>query len=101
MSIYKTGMHLNSLDAHDGIAKTKPAARETVFKAICAHPGRSRQGIADLLVWPINRVTGRVKELLESGAIVESGTQRVSGSRRRALLWENKKTTVKQGQLWE
>jgi chromosome segregation and condensation protein ScpB len=86
MSIYKTRMHQNSLVAHDSIEQTKIGARDKVFSCICANQGVTRQQLAIILGWPINRVTGRVKELLDAGQIEERGTEMVGG-RPRARLW--------------
>jgi len=45
----------------------------------------TRQEVAAHLDWPINRVTGRVTELLSANAIEECGTDR-STSRPRGIL---------------
>ena len=82
----KTDIHRNSLEAYDSIQEKKAGAREQVFTAIFLLSGRAtRQDIAERLGWEINRVTGRVRELIDAGKVIECGTVK-AGGRSRALL---------------
>ena len=81
-------MRSNSLSAYASIADQLPMSRSAVYRAILARGSISRQGVSDHLGWPINRVTGRISELLQSGQIIESGAEFVEG-RTRALLSVN------------
>ena len=46
---------------------------DTVYRTIERHPGSSNQDLAAILGWSINRITPRVRELLDAGAIQVSG----------------------------
>jgi predicted transcriptional regulator len=78
-------MHANSLDTYDSIIEKLPRARAAVMACIVESSPITRQGIADQMGIPINRVTGRVRELLDSGEIIEQGTVIYEG-KPRALL---------------
>lgn len=79
-------MHANSLDTYREILETLPSSRANVLSAIKAKQPITRQGISRELGWTINRVTGRVRELLDVGVIREEGTQITPTRRPRALL---------------
>lgn len=57
-----------------------------VLEAIKDHGPIDNEGIARILGWPINRVTGRVNELCKKGAIKHDGYTTTS-SQRRAKVW--------------
>lgn len=77
-------MHENSLTAYAQLDTGQ--RRREVFAAIFTMKICTRQSLAANLGWPINRVTGRVRELLDLGHIVETGnTVNVEG-RPRAIL---------------
>lgn len=44
-------------------------ARETVYRRIAMNPGVNNTDISVMLGWTINRVTPRVRELLDQGRI--------------------------------
>lgn len=52
-----------------------PEKRRMVFEVIIANKRVTRKRIAELLGWPINCVTGRVKELLDANLIKEDGVE--------------------------
>lgn len=79
-------MHANSLSAYDAITNRLPDSRAAVFRVIAQQKGISRQRIAEVLERPINEVTGRVKELLTDGLVIESGEEKTESGRTRALL---------------
>lgn len=88
----------NSKIAHESIKDTKVSAKGEVFGAIHSLGKATRQDVATRLGWQINRVTGRVKELLDAGVIEECGTVRVD-NRPRALLRVRYREAVQQD-LW-
>lgn len=45
------------------------ATREIVYQRIARHPGVNNEDISVSLGWTINRVTPRVRELLDAGRI--------------------------------
>ena len=66
-------MHENSLEAMASIAPVTGQARIEVLKVIKENQPITRQDIAASLGWEINRVTGRVRELLDKNNIIEAG----------------------------
>ena len=79
-------MHQNSISAYRAIESELPKSQRRVFNQIAKHWPITRQDIAARLQVPINQVTGRVRELIESGAIEESGDAVADTGKRRALL---------------
>ena len=78
-------MHSNSLSAYNNMVDRISGKRREVLDVIIANANVTRQDIAALMGKPINEITGRVKELLEMGAIDEVGVDTSSG-RARAIL---------------
>ena len=78
-------MHGNSLSAYNSMVSKISGKRREVLDVIIEKQNITRQGIAMLTGKPINEITGRVKELLEMGAIDEVGVDTSSG-RPRAIL---------------
>lgn len=78
-------MHGNSLSAYNSMVSKISGKRREVLDVIIEKQNITRQGIAALMGKPINEITGRVKELLEMGAIDEVGVDTSSG-RPRAIL---------------
>jgi len=66
-------IHDNSLEAIAAIAPVTGQARIEVLKVIKENQPITRQDIAASLGWEINRVTGRVRELLDKNNIIEAG----------------------------
>jgi|TARA_Y100000296_G_scaffold38168_1_gene44190 DNA-binding MarR family transcriptional regulator len=85
-------MHQHSIETYKDIIDTLPRSRANVLSVIRQFSGVTRQGIAKTLDWEINRVTGRVKELIDAGVIVEEGHISLNGHKR-ALLTEKKDET--------
>ena len=77
-------MHKNSLEAYDQL-DTSTRQRE-VFAAIYEMRLCTRQDLALKLDWPINRVTGRVRELLNFCHIEETGYAIYVDGRPRSVL---------------
>lgn len=78
-------MHSNSIDAYNQMVDTIKGKRREVLNVVIRNKRVTRQDIARIMGKPINEVTGRVKELLEMGAIDEVGVDTSSG-RSRAVL---------------
>ena len=80
-------MHENSLETYFKVVEGLSQARLKVLQQIKEHPGATRQELAEWwLDWKINKVTGRVKELLDMGLVYEEGTKYVHGHPR-AKVW--------------
>jgi len=78
-------MHSNSIDAYNQMVDSIKGKRREVLNVVIRNKRVTRQDIARIMGKPINEVTGRVKELLEMGAIDEVGVDTSSG-RSRAVL---------------
>lgn len=78
-------MHSNSLNAYNEMVETIKGKRREVLDVIIRNKAVTRQDISRIMDKPINEITGRVKELLEMGAIDEVGVDTSSG-RSRAIL---------------
>lgn len=78
-------MHSNSLNAYNEMVETIKGKRRDVLDVIIRNKAVTRQDISRIMDKPINEITGRVKELLEMGAIDEVGVDTSSG-RSRAIL---------------
>ena len=83
MKMHRT--HNNSTTAYSEIIETLPRSRRAVFECIVICGDITRQGIADSMGIPINRVTGRVRELLDASQIEESGVVYVDKKPRAVL----------------
>lgn len=80
-------IHENSRDAFEQV--DTQTARSIVLSTIRKQGKITRQAVADHLGWEINRVTGRVRELLDQGKIKEDGCTYVQHGKRsckRSLL---------------
>lgn len=77
-------IHQNSLTAFDQL-DTSTRQRQ-VFAAIHQIGPCTRQKVARKLGWPINRITGRVKELLELEHITETGEKIYTNGRPRSII---------------
>ena len=78
-------MHSNSINAYNEMVETIKGKRREVLDVIIRNKAVTRQDISRIMNKPINEITGRVKELLEMGAIDEDGVDTSSG-RSRAIL---------------
>lgn len=78
-------MHSNSINAYNEMVETIKGKRREVLDVIIRNKAVTRQDISRIMNKPINEITGRVKELLEMGAIDEVGVDTSSG-RSRAIL---------------
>ena len=78
-------MHSNSISAYNAMVSKISGKRREVLDVIIREGNLTRQDIGEIMGKPINEITGRVKELLEMGAIDEVGVDTSSG-RPRAVL---------------
>lgn len=78
-------MHSNSISAYNEMVETIKGKRREVLDVIIRNKAVTRQDISRIMNKPINEITGRVKELLEMGAIDEVGVD-ISSGRSRAIL---------------
>ena len=66
-------IHSNSRAAYASVAPVTGQACIEVLRVIRESQPMTRQDIAARLDWEINRVTGRVRELLDKNKIIEAG----------------------------
>ena len=60
----------------------------TVYGVIKAISKPTNRNIAKALGWEINRVTGRVTELVSKGMVKANGTHKDTQTNRTVTLWE-------------
>ena len=65
--------------------------QQTVYGAIKAKGKATNRMIAKALGWDINRVTGRVTELVGLGMVTTNGTTYDSDTNRTVTLWKSSK----------
>jgi predicted transcriptional regulator len=76
------------LTAYAEIQDSLSEARGKVLRTISKNGGATTFEIAKLLSWPINRVSGRVTELCDKGAAIDSGERRVNPeSGKKCIVW--------------
>lgn len=56
-----------------GDAVTK---RDELYVFMLRHPNHTRSELAQAIGWPIQSICGRVNEMLNDGAVIESGKRR-------------------------
>ena len=83
-----SAMQQTSLEAYTDLKERRILGQNQriVLGIISHHVHITNKAIAQELQWPINCVTGRVKELREAG-FVESAGKVVQVNRRKALVW--------------
>ena len=73
----------------DSLKKLKPAkARNSVYGVIKSKGQATNRMIAKALDWEINRVTGRVTELVRLGMVAAEGTHKDKETNRTVTLWK-------------
>ena len=75
----------------DSLQKLKPTIglkQKTVHAAIKTKGMATNRMIAKALGWDINRVTGRVTELVNKGMVVSNGTYYDKDTNRTVTLWK-------------
>ena len=81
-------IHRNSKDTYRKIKKSLSPRRALVYSVINRHGLVTRHDVANILGLELYRISGRFTELLQTGAIIEHGSEVVDG-RKRALLCIN------------
>lgn len=76
-----------SLAAYESIQAELNTKQEKVFDALTQLGSMCNQEIADVLGWPINTVTPRVKELREKGLVVERRRAKYEPTGRTCIFW--------------
>ena len=75
----------------DSLKELKPtlsAKRQTVYNVIAYLTPATNRNIAKHLGWDINRVTGRVTELVNLGMVTSDGTHKDKETNRTVTLWK-------------
>ena len=75
----------------DSLKKLKPtlsAKRKEVYNVIAHLKPATNRNIAKHLGWDINRVTGRVTELVGLGMVTSDGTHKDNETNRTVTLWK-------------
>lgn len=81
-------MNQTSLEAYYGFTKPKLGTRQRqVFEVVEALQPVCNQQIAEYLGWPINMVTGRVKELRDAGNLTECYRRTYNRTGKRVNFW--------------
>lgn len=67
--------------------------RHLVLKAIMQYDGLTYFELVKILDWPVNRITGRVNELVSKELVKDSGRRRVNpDSNKSGIVWVCAKT---------
>jgi hypothetical protein len=67
---------------------TVASKRETVYNVIKYFKPATNRNIAKHLGWEINRVTGRVTELVNLGKVIADGTHKDVTTNRTVTVWK-------------
>mgnify|MGYP000321143565 CR=1 FL=1 len=62
--------------------------QKSVYSALTIHGPSTNRSIAKHLGWDINRVTGRVTELVSRGMVIAEGTHKDKQTNRTVTLWK-------------
>lgn len=62
--------------------------QKSVYSVLTVHGNCTNREIAKYLQWDINRVTGRVTELVSRGMVMASGTHYDNETKRTVTLWK-------------
>ena len=62
--------------------------QKSVYSVLTVHGNCTNREIAKYLQWDINRVTGRVTELVNLGKVKSNGTYKDKQTNRTVTLWE-------------
>jgi|TARA_Y100000385_G_C12627006_1_gene439537 predicted transcriptional regulator len=74
-------------DSLKELKKTIAGKRKTVYNILLKSKSTNRM-IAKQLGWDINRVTGRVTELVNLGMVIAEGTKYDNDTNRTVTLWK-------------
>jgi hypothetical protein len=74
-------------EAYDTI-RDKTAKQELVFRALDSYSGLTFFELVKILGWSVNKITGRVNELVKQGRVVDSGERRKNPeSTKSGIVW--------------
>lgn len=69
----------------------KNQKQKNVLVAIDQLDGATLFELVEFLGWPVNRITGRLKELVNKGLVIDSGFTKVNPkSRKSGIIWKLK-----------
>lgn len=80
----------SSLPAYKELGKDR--CRQLVLQAICEMQICTDRQISEYLKWPINRVTPRRGELVQSGVVIQFRKQKDPETGRLVSFWSKNKT---------
>ena len=75
------------VDAFDSIKQKLGAKQRAVAHALKILGEASNKDLSKALGWPINRVTGRVTELVNRGIVTSNSTKRDPETNRTVTVW--------------
>ena len=76
------------VDAFAGIQQKLGAKQRAVAHALKILGEASNKDLSQALGWPINRVTGRVTELVDRGIVTTDSTKRDAETNRTVTVWK-------------
>jgi transcription initiation factor IIE alpha subunit len=77
-----------SIDSYKIVKETRQTVQQRIYDTIKSRGGTvTNRQISLLTKIPINSVTARVKELRETGTVVQAGTEYDSTTRRNVMTW--------------
>jgi len=88
----KTSMNQKSLDAYESIKDELGNKQQAVLKAVMGLGMATNRMISQELDWEINRVTGRVNELVNKGILVAAGDYLDTSTSRTVNMWKYAKS---------
>ncbi len=79
------------MDSFLELQKTLSEKQKTVYQVLGVHGPKTNRQIAKHLGWDINRVTGRVTELVNLGMVTSTNTVLDQETNRTVTLWKTSK----------
>ena len=79
------------MDSFLELQKTLSEKQKTVYQVLDVHGPKTNRQIAKHLGWDINRVTGRVTELVNLGMVTSTNTVLDQETNRTVTLWKTSK----------
>ena len=76
------------IDSLKELKKTIDGKRKAVYEMLLTKGAATNRMIAKDLGWDINRVTGRVSELVGLGMVIADGTKYDNDTNRTVTLWK-------------
>ena len=76
------------IDSLKELKKTIDGKRKAVYEMLLTKGAATNRMIAKDLGWDINRVTGRVTELVGLGMVIDDGTKYDNDTNRTVTLWK-------------